>query len=70
VRTAVWVKCCGQAHTTGVDQDNCGVCVPHWGQYPTCPDCGRKLRVPNKAGICRNDECKSVRKRFDLKRNP
>jgi hypothetical protein len=68
VRDAVWVKCSGQAHTPEVGgmQDDCRVCVPHWGEYPTCPDCGRKLRS-EKIADCRNRDCVSFRKRFNVK---
>jgi len=39
----VWVKCHGEAHSN-FNIDHCGVCMPYWLWYPTCPVCGRKLK--------------------------
>jgi rRNA maturation protein Nop10 len=39
----VWVKCTGEAHSN-FNIDHCGICMPYWLWYPTCPWCGRKLK--------------------------
>jgi hypothetical protein len=54
--------------------DHCMVCLPYWGEYPTCPVCGRKVRrladrktsfeQPGKARVyyCPNPGCELYRK--------
>ena len=49
---AVIVKCTGAAHSNP-HIDNCMVCLPYWGEIPTCPVDGRKLA---DSGYCR--DCK------------
>jgi hypothetical protein len=44
----VWVKCHGEAHSN-FNIDHCGICMPYWLWYPTCPLCGRKLGWPMPA---------------------
>lgn len=43
-RLVIWVKCTGEAHQRGNMADHCMVCLPYWGDYPTCPVCGSKVR--------------------------
>ena len=42
MKKAIWQVCNGDAHSNP-HIDHCGVCMPHWGEYPTCPYCGKKL---------------------------
>lgn len=35
---AIWEACGGEAHSNP-HIDNCSICAPHWGSYPTCPNC-------------------------------
>lgn len=42
--------CIGDAHKPNVDMDHCGVCIPWWRKYPTCPNCKWKLL---QSGYCR-----------------
>ena len=57
---AKWVKCTGEAHSNPYI-DNCMVCLPYWGEYATCPDCGRKLN--HDTGFC-----KDCRKYYDMEK--
>jgi predicted amidophosphoribosyltransferase len=51
---AIWVKCKGEAHNPAVagNIDHCGICMPEWAYYPTCPKCTLKLK--SDTGYCRN----------------
>ncbi len=73
MRFAIWLLCDGEAHTNGY-QDHCMVCLPNWGSYPVCPDCGRKLKRGSGAAIgrarCTNSACASVRRWFSLRHEP
>jgi hypothetical protein len=51
MKRAIWVKCNGEAHSNP-HIDHCGVCMPFWGEYPKCPDCGRKIVKGIKRGKC------------------
>jgi len=53
-RTAIWVKCTGEAHSNPFI-DHCGVCMPHWGEFPTCPYCksSRIKEWPSGRGKCK-----------------
>jgi|MudIll2142460700_1097286.scaffolds.fasta_scaffold2708611_2 hypothetical protein len=55
LQAVVWVKCTGEAHSNPYI-DHCFVCIPWWGDYPTCPVCGRKVRQTPKKYRC--DHCK------------
>ena len=53
-RVAIWVKCHGEAHSNTYI-DHCGICMPHWGEFPTCPHC-RSAQIrewPSGRGKCR-----------------
>ena len=43
LKDVIWVKCCGEAHENPEGYDHCSVCIPFWWQYPTCPECGKKI---------------------------
>jgi hypothetical protein len=53
MRNCAWKACEGEAHSNAFI-DNCMICLPNWGQYPVCPDCGTRLRVKSgaKTGFC------------------
>lgn len=52
----IWKECQGEAHSNPFI-DNCMECLPYWHHYPTCPDCGWKVRQTAKMYIC--DRCHS-----------
>lgn len=49
----VWIKCNGEAHSNPYI-DNCGICMPFWGDYPICPNDKTRL---NEKGYCKS--CKN-----------
>jgi len=55
LRPVIWKVCTGEAHGNPWI-DHCGVCMPWWGEYPTCPECGRKVRETKAKYKC--DNCK------------
>lgn len=58
---AIWITCTGEAHSNPYI-DNCGVCMPYWGNFPTCPNDGTKLRQ-------RTGYCPTCKKYYNLERN-
>lgn len=58
---AIWVKCTGEAHSNPYI-DHCGVCMPHWGEYPKCPYCTstRIKEWPSGRGKCK--QCGKIMK--------
>jgi hypothetical protein len=73
MREAKIVECDGAAHGNPYI-DHCMVCLPYWGKYPACPDCGRKLAASRaladndkaKRGRCTNSACASHRRWFRI----
>jgi hypothetical protein len=63
MKKAIWKKCNGEAHSNP-HIDHCGVCMPYWGDYPVCPDCGRKLM----AGGATKSMCRTCRQYVDMTR--
>jgi hypothetical protein len=64
MKSAKWIKCNGEAHSNPAGHDHCGVCMPYWGEYPVCPDCGRKLM----AGGATKSMCRTCKKYVDMTR--
>lgn len=62
-----WVQCSGEAHEPGNMADHCMVCLPYWGEFPVCNDCGCKLPAKHrkvlKPGVVRYF-CPACRKHF------
>lgn len=58
---AIWIKCNGEAHTNPFI-DNCGICMPYWEEYPTCPMCNRKI-INSRTGWC-----KTCKKYIDMRK--
>jgi hypothetical protein len=61
------MKCEGEAHSN-LYVDNCMICAPRWGKYPTCPDCTGRIREGrrSKTGTCMNEDCLSFGKKFGI----
>jgi hypothetical protein len=53
-----WKRCNGDAHQNPMI-DHCGICIPYWEVYPTCPLCHKKVSTTKRSpfafycGSCR-----------------
>lgn len=54
----IWVTCTSEAHKNPFI-DHCSVCLPYWREYPTCPDCGHKVKYNQRLN---NYFCKYCKK--------
>jgi ribosomal protein L37AE/L43A len=60
MKQAIWRICPGVtndgrfAHSM---RDYCTSCAPYWEQYPTCPDCKRKLTRATASGRVKCKHC-------------
>lgn len=50
---AIITKCTGEAHSNPFI-DHCSICMPGWGDIPTCSKCGGRLIVTDRGNYrCR-----------------